>query len=129
MRVVQKGWPLPLGAIHNRRSLVALDNLVDFIITCSQNSKAANQTFLISDGCDLSTTELVIGLARTAGVPTRLLPFPVSILQFGGRLIGRSDFVQRLCGNLQVDISKARCVLDWVPPMSVTEGLQRAWQK
>jgi len=126
MRAVQRGWPLPLGAVHNQRSLVALGNLVDFIITCLTHPKAANQTFLVSDGKDLSTTELVRGLARAAGVSERLLPVPVWILQAGATLLGKGDAVQRLCGNLQVDISKARSLLGWVPPVSVNEGLYRA---
>ena len=126
MRAVQRGWPMPLGAVHNQRSLVALDNLVDFIITCITHPQAANQTFLVSDGQDLSTTELVRGMARAAGVPARLLPVPVWALQAGARLVGKGDAVQRLCGNLQVDISKARELLGWVPPVSVDEGLRRA---
>jgi nucleoside-diphosphate-sugar epimerase len=126
MRAVQRGWPLPLGAVHNQRSLVALDNLVDFIVTCITHPQAANQTFLISDGQDLSTTELVRGMAQAAGVPARLLPVPVWALQAGASLLGKGDAVQRLCGNLQVDISKARSLLGWVPPVSVEEGLRRA---
>lgn len=126
MRAVQRGWPLPLGAVNNQRSLVALDNLVDFIVTCSNRSEAANQTFLVSDGQDLSTTELIRGMALTAGVPARLLPFPVWALHAGARLLGKGDSVQRLCGNLQVDISKARTLLGWVPPVSVEDGLKRA---
>jgi nucleoside-diphosphate-sugar epimerase len=126
MRAVQRGWPLPLGAIHNQRSLVALDNLVDFIITCITHPQAANQTFLVSDGQDLSTTELVRGMARAAGVPARLLPVPVWALQAGAGLLGKGDAVQRLCGNLQVDISKARQLLGWVPPVSVEDGLRWA---
>lgn len=126
MHAVQRCWPLPLGAVHNQRSLVALDNLVDFIITCISHPLAANQTFLVSDGHDLSTTELVRGLARAAGVPARLLPVPVWALQAGASLLGKGDAVQRLCGNLQVDISKARSLLGWVPPVSVEEGLRRA---
>jgi len=126
MRAVQKGWPLPLGATHNQRSLVALDNLVDFIITCITHPKAANQTFLISDGQDLSTTELVRGMAQAAGVPTRLLPVPVWALKWAGRLVGQGDAVQRLCGNLQIDISKAKELLGWTPKISVQEGLRRA---
>ena len=126
MRAVQRGWPLPLGAVHNQRSLVALDNLVDFIVTCITHPQAANQTFLVSDGKDLSTTELVRGMAQAAGVPARLLPVPVSALQAGASLLGKGDEVQRLCGNLQVDISKARSLLGWVPPVSVEEGLRRA---
>jgi nucleoside-diphosphate-sugar epimerase len=125
MRAVQKGWPLPLGAVHNQRSLVALDNLVDFIITCITHPQAANQTFLVGDGRDLSTTELVRGMAQAAGVSVRLLPVPVWALQAGASLLGKGDAVQRLCGNLQVDISKARKLLGWVPPVSVEDGLQR----
>lgn len=126
MRAVQHGWPLPLGAVHNQRSLLALDNLVDFIVTCITHPQAANQTFLVSDGSDLSTTELVRGLARATGVPARLVPVPVWALQLGATLLGKSDAVQRLCGNLQVDISKARSLLGWTPPISVDEGLRRA---
>jgi len=126
MRAVQRGWPLPLGAVHNKRSLVALDNLVDFIITCLNHPHAANQTFLVSDGHDLSTTELVRGLALAAGVPVRLLPVPVWALQAGAALLGRGAAVQRLCGNLQVDISKAHTLLGWAPPVSSDEGLRQA---
>jgi nucleoside-diphosphate-sugar epimerase len=126
MRAVQCGWPLPLGVVHNQRSLIALDNLVDFIITCITHPKAANQTFLISDGQDLSTTELVRGMAQAAGVPARLLPVPVWALQAAGKLLGKGEAVQRLCGNLQVDSSKARRLLGWNPPVSVDEGLRRA---
>jgi len=126
LRVVNHGWPLPLGALHNLRSLVALDNLVDFIITCITNPQAANETFLVSDGQDLSTTELVRGIAQTAGVSLLLLPVPVWALQAGAHLLGKGDAVQRLWSNLQVDISKARTLLGWVPPISVEEGLRRA---
>ena len=126
MRAVQRGWPLPLGAVHNQRSLVALDNLVDFIITCITHPQAADQTFLVSDGQDLSTTELVRGMARAAGVPVRLWPVPVWMLQAGAALLVKGDAVQRLCGNLQVNISKARRLLGWVAPVSVEEGLRRA---
>lgn len=126
MRAVQRGWPLPLGAVHNRRSLVALDNLVDFIATCVAHPQAANQTFLVSDGHDLSTADLVRGLAQAAGVSARLIPVPVWILQAGAALVGKGASVQRLVGNLQVDISKARALLGWVPPVTVEDGLHRA---
>ena len=126
MRAVQRGYPLPLGAVHNQRSLVALDNLVDFIVTCITHPQAANQTFLVSDGQDLSTTELLRSMAQAGGVPSRLMPVPVWALQAGASLVGKGDSVQRLCGNLQVDISKARSLLGWVPPVSVEEGLRRA---
>ncbi len=127
-KAVKRGWPLPLGAVHNQRSLVSLDNLVDFIITCATHPNAANETFLVSDGHDLSTTELVRGMAQAAGVSARLLPVPVWALQALARLLGKGDAVERLCGNLQVDISKARRLLGWVPPQTVEEGLKRAMQ-
>jgi nucleoside-diphosphate-sugar epimerase len=126
LRAVHRGWPLPLGAVHNQRSLVALDNLVDFIITCINHPQAANQTFLVSDGQDLSTSELVRCMAQVAGLSAHLLPVPVWALKAGASLLGRGDVVQRLCGNLQIDISKARSLLGWVPPVSVEEGLRRA---
>lgn len=125
MRAVQRGWPLPLGAVHNQRSLVALDNLVAFIATCITHPRAANQTFLVSDGHDLSTTELVRGMAHVIGVHARLVPVPSWALQAGATLLGKRDAVQRLCSNLQVDISKSRRLLGWVPPVSVEEGLRR----
>jgi len=125
-RAVNRGWPLPLGAVHNQRSLIALGNLVDFIVVCMTHPQAANQTFLVSDGHDLSTTELVRGMADAAGVPLRLVPVPVWALQKAASLIGKGDVAQRLFGNLQVNISKARNMLDWVPPLSVSEGLRQA---
>jgi nucleoside-diphosphate-sugar epimerase len=125
MRAVQRGWPLPLGAVYNQRSLVALDNLVDFIVTCINHPQAANQTFLVSDGQDLSTTELIRGMAQVAGVSARLFSVPVWVLQAGATIVGKGDAVQRLSGNLQVDISKARSLLGWLPPVSVEEGLRR----
>ncbi len=125
MRAVQRGLPLPLGAVHNQRSLVALANLVDFIITCTIHPAAANQTFLVSDGQDLSTSELVRVMSRAAGVPKRLFPVPVSLLRLAGRLLGKADAIDRLCGNLQVDSSKARDLLGWLPPFSVHEELVR----
>ena len=126
LRAVQRGWPLPLGAVHNRRSLLALDNLVDFIVTCMSHPAAANQTFLVSDGHDLSTAELIRGLERAAGLSARTLPVPVWILKGAAGLLGKKEAMQRLCGNLQVDISKARNLLEWAPPISVEEGLRRA---
>ena len=126
MHAVQAGWPLPLGAIHNQRSLVALDNLVDFVLTCVVHPHAANQTFLVSDGDDVSSPELVRGLARAAGRPARLLPVPPGVLWAVAGVIGKREFMQRLCGSLRVDISKARQLLDWTPKISLDEGLRRA---
>jgi nucleoside-diphosphate-sugar epimerase len=126
IRAIQRGIPLPLGSIQNQRSLVSLDNLIDLIKICITHPKAANQTFLVSDGNDLSTPDLIRGIADAAGVPARLFPIPTWALQMSGNLLGKGDAVQRLCGNLQVNISKARNLLDWTPPISVEEGLKRA---
>ena len=125
IRWVGKGIPLPLGSIHNHRSLVGLDNLVDFITTCIDHPAAANQTFLVADGEDLSTTELLRRLANAMGKSVRLLPVSVKVLVLAAGLFGKRAIIQRLCGNLQIDISKAREVLGWVPPISVDEGLRR----
>lgn len=125
MRTVSRGIPLPLACIDNRRSLVALDNLLDFIVTCIGHPAAANQTFLVSDGEDLSTPELVRRMARAVGRPARLLPVPLWLLQAGARIMGKEDRLQRLSGNLQLDISKARSLLGWQPPVTVDEGLRR----
>lgn len=128
MRWLHKRIPLPLGAIHNQRSLVALDNLVDLIITCLDHPAAANQVFLAGDGEDLSTPELLRRLGLAMGKPVRLLPVPVGLLKSGAALLGKSDMAQRLCESLQVDISKARNLLGWNPPISVDEGLRRTAQ-
>jgi nucleoside-diphosphate-sugar epimerase len=126
IRAVARGIPLPLGAVHNRRSLVGLDNLVDFILACVEHPAAANETFLVSDGEDLSTTDLIRRLARVLDRPARMIPVPVWVLRAGASLLGRRDVAQRLLGSLQVDMSKARQVLGWTPPISVDEGLRRA---
>jgi nucleoside-diphosphate-sugar epimerase len=126
MRWLAKGVPLPLGAIHNKRSLVALDNLVDLIVTCVDHPAAANQTFLAGDGEDLSTTELLQRMAKAMGKTARLIPVPAQVLTLGASLLGKRALAQRLCGSLQVDISKTRDVLGWTPPISVDEGLRRA---
>jgi nucleoside-diphosphate-sugar epimerase len=118
-----KGLPLPLGSIRNQRSLVALDNLVDFIVCCTQHPKAANQTFLISDGHDLSTPELVRQLAQAAGVTVRLPSIPVALLKLAAALLGKKGAVERLSENLQVNIGKAQTLLQWVPPLTVAQGL------
>lgn len=121
-----KGIPLPFGVIHNKRSVVALDNLVDLILTCMEHPAAGNQVFLVSDGEDLSTTELLRRTAVALGRSPRLLPVPQELLQFAFRLLGKRDLAQRLCGSLQVDISKTCTMLGWSPLVSVDEGLLMA---
>jgi nucleoside-diphosphate-sugar epimerase len=127
IKLVGKGLPLPLGAVHNKRSLVALDNLVDLIIVCIDHLAAANQVFLAGDGQDLSTTELLQGVAKAMGKPSRLVPVPAELLMFGATVLGKKAMAQRLLGSLQVDISKARNLLGWQPPLSVEEGLKRCF--
>ncbi|WP_372239445.1 UDP-glucose 4-epimerase family protein [Pseudomonas sp. 2FE] len=125
MRWLHKGVPLPFGAIHNRRSLVALDNLVDLIVTCIDHPAAANQTFLVSDGEDLSTSELLRRMGAALGKPARLLPVPSWVLETGAAMLGKNALSQRLCGSLQVDISKTRELLGWAPPVSVDAALRK----
>lgn len=122
---LKRGVPLPLGAIHNKRSLVGINNLVDLIITCIDHPAAANQTFLVSDGEDLSTTELLQRMGVALGKPARLLSVPASMFQLGAKLLGKKDVAQRLLGNFQVDFSKTKELLGWKPPVSVDEGLRQ----
>lgn len=124
MRWLDKGIPLPFGAIDNRRSLVALDNLVDLIITSINHPAAANQIFLISDGEDLSTTQLLRRTAAALGKSARLLPVPSWMLSGTAKLAGKDALSQRLCGSLQVDIRKTRNLLQWTPPVSVNDALK-----
>lgn len=126
MRWLAKGVPLPLGAVRNRRSLVALDNLVDLIATCLGHPAAAGQVFLVSDGDDLSTPDLLRRTARALGRTAHLIPVPVAFLRGAASLAGRSDAVDRLCGSLQVDLTKTNTLLGWRPPIAVDEGLRRA---
>jgi nucleoside-diphosphate-sugar epimerase len=126
LRWLERGIPLPLGTIHNQRSLVALDNLVDLIVTCITHPAAANQTFLVSDGEDVSTTELLRRMGKAMGRPARLVPVPVGLLKLAAAMLGKRDVAQRLCGSLQVDIEKTRRLLDWTPPLSLDQGLKKA---
>ncbi len=118
------GVPLPLGAIDNRRSLVALDNLVDLIVTCLDHPAAAGQVFLVSDGEDVSTTELLRRMGAALGRPARLLAVPAGWLDSAARLLGKGAVTQRLCGSLQVDIEKTRRLLGWTPPVTVDAALR-----
>jgi UDP-glucose 4-epimerase len=118
-----RGLPLPLGAIPNKRSLVAWSNLIDLTITCLSHPAAIGETFLVSDGEDLSTTTLLRRTAKALGRPARLLPIPAAFLSAGADLVGKAASAQRLFGSLQVDIGKTRRLLGWHPPMGVDEAL------
>ena len=120
---LHRGYPLPFSAIDNRRSLVALDNLVDLIITCCQHPNAAQQTFMVSDGEDISTTELIKRTAAALGRPARLIPVPAGALRAVARALGKADFAQRLCGSLQVDINQTRRLLGWAPVIRLDDAL------
>lgn len=123
---LRRGVPLPLGAIDNRRSLVALDNLCDLIVTCVRHPAAAGQTFLAGDGEDVSTPELLQRLGRALGHPARLLPVPPGLLRASFALLGKSEVARRLCSSLQVDIGPTRERLGWRPAIGLDEGLHRA---
>ncbi|MDH0727289.1 SDR family oxidoreductase [Stutzerimonas stutzeri] len=120
---LDRGVPLPLGAIRNRRSLVALDNLVDLLTICLDHPRAAGQAFLVSDGEDLSTTQLLRRLGVALGKSARLVPVPPVLLSGAGALLGKRAVMERICGSLQVDIDKTRSLLGWSPPVSVDKAL------
>ena len=123
LQTVKRGWPLPLGAIRNRRSLLFLGNFVDAIRLCVEHPAAAGQTFLLDDGQAVSTPELIRAVARAMGRPSRLLAVPIALLRFAGTLLGKRAAVDRLTGSLYVDSSAIRSQLGWVPPFSMEAGL------
>jgi nucleoside-diphosphate-sugar epimerase len=125
LRAVHQGRPLPVASIRNARSLVYIHNLVDFLVHCATHSAAAGQTFLVSDGQDLSTPELIGHLSQAMKRRARLFPMPLWLMQIAATSIGKEAAYQRLTSNLQVDISKARDLLGWLPPVPVEAGLQR----
>lgn len=127
IELVRHGIPLPLGAIHNHRSFVGIDNLVDLIVHSVEHPAAANRVLLAGDGEDLSTTELLQALSRAIGQQPRLIPVPAVLLQCGANLLGKGAMAQRLLGSLQVDISQTCELLAWRPPYSVDEGLKRCF--
>ncbi len=126
MKLISWGIPLPFGAVKNRRSLVSLDNLLDLMIICIDHNRAVGQTFLVSDGEDLSTPELIHGLASPMGKSVRLLKIPPIILRKAGQLARRTAMVDRLLGSLEVDMTLTCNTLNWSPPVNVNQGLERA---
>lgn len=123
IKFLKKKIPLPLGLVNNKRSLVGIDNLVNLIVTCIQHPQAANQVFLVSDGQDLSTPELLKKMGHALNIPVRLLPVPFWLINIAAKLIGKGAMVQRLFGSLQVDIVKTRQLLGWSPPQGLDEAL------
>jgi nucleoside-diphosphate-sugar epimerase len=126
MQIIQRGLPLPLASITgNQRSLVALGNLVNLIVACISHPAAANQTFLVSDDEDISTAELLRRMGQALNRPAKLFYIPSLLLQFAAALLNKSEIYRRLCGSLQVDITKTKKLLNWKPPLSVDEGLRQ----
>lgn len=123
LRWLRRGIPLPFGAVNNRRSFVAIENLVDLIGLSLRHPAAAGHTFLVSDGEDLSTPDLLRRTATALGRHARLFPVSERLIEVGARITGRAALVQRLCGSLQVDIAKTRELLDWNPPVKVNDAL------
>ncbi|WP_439856360.1 NAD-dependent epimerase/dehydratase family protein [Pseudomonas yamanorum] len=126
LNLVHSGIPMPLGRVNNSRSMIALENLVDFITLCIGHPGAANQIFLVSDDIQFSTAQMIRLLANGMGRKGRLIPFPVSFLRMAARLLGKQGVYTQLCGSLQVDSSKARRLLGWVPPVSAEAAMIRA---
>lgn len=125
MKWINKGIPLPLGSVHNQRSLVALENLVSFIIRCMSHPAAANEVFLISDAEDVSTTRLVQKVAKAFGKKPFLIPVPVGLMKFVANTLGKGDVANRLFGSLQVDSSKAQQLLGWKPVITMDDQLKK----
>jgi len=128
MKLAQLNIPLPFGVVNNKRSMVFIDNLVDFILLCTHHPSAANQTFLISDDDDVSITRLIQEIKEASGKRSLLIPVPQSWLRFVLQLIGKSSLSDRLLGNLQVDITKAKTLLNWKPPFTFEQGINKTIQ-
>lgn len=125
LKWIKRSVPLPLGFISNKRSLIAVDNLISFIVHCIHHPKAASEIFLISDGEDISTPELLRKVATSLDRKALLLPVPVSLMTVAAGLLGKGDVVRRLCASLQVDSSKARTLLGWEPITTMHQQLKK----
>lgn len=125
LRVVERGVPLPLARVTSRRSLLSLDNLFDLIRICLDHPAAANQTFLASDGQDVTLPELLRHIARAMSKPCRLIPVPVGLMHIFAKLLGRGATAQRVLSSLQVDIAKNQQLLQWSPAVSLEQGVSK----
>ena len=128
IKFVKSGLPLPLGRVQNQRSMIGIDNLVDLLIRCIEHPDAAGKTFLVSDGEDLSTPDLINHIASSMGRRARLFDVPIFLLKIAGCVLGKKKEIDRLIGSLKIDNSYTREVLNWTPPVSVTEGIRRMIQ-
>lgn len=127
LKLVTKNLPLPLGAIHNKRSFISIDNLVDFITICIDHPNAVGQTFLVSDDEDVSTTELLRSLTIASGNTSRLIPVNVTFLRFFASMLGKSSNIDKLAGDLQIDMNHVKDTLQWNPPLTFKEGVSRCF--
>lgn len=125
MQLIRRGVPLPLAAIHNRRSMVAIENIVDLLISCAHHPSAAGQTFLVSDDRDVSITELLGMLGAAMGKRSLLFPVPASIIAGIAALFGKSGAASRILGSLQVDIDHTKSTLGWKPVISMEEAVNK----
>lgn len=125
MKLVKTGLPLPLGAIHSRRSMVALDNLIDLLITCTYHPAASGKTFMVSDDNDVNITQLLRMLACAMGKRSILLSVPVRIITVTAALLGKSAMTNRIIDSLQVDITQTKSILDWKPVVTMQESLNK----
>jgi nucleoside-diphosphate-sugar epimerase len=123
MRAIDRGMPLPLGSIRNRRSLLYVSNLADAIILCLEHPAAAGNTYVVADDDGVSTPDLIRAIAAALGRPARLIPFPPSLLELAGAMTGKANAAARLLGSLQVDSNRIRRELGWQPRATLTQGL------
>ena len=123
LRLIASGVPLPLASVQNRRSFVAAANLADALLLCGEKAQAAGQLYVVADGEDLSTPELVRALAEGLALPARLWPAPPSALRLAARLAGREALYRQLCGSLQVNAQKLRTALGWRPRVDARSAL------
>lgn len=128
LKIADKNLPLPLGAIDNQRSFVAIDNLVDLIITCIEHPNAVNQTFLVSDDEEISTSNLLRKLTLAAGKKPWLIPVPVPFLKFIASIVGKKTTVEKFSSSLTVDIEHTKNTLNWKPPITLEEGIRRCFK-
>ncbi len=117
--------PLPLGSIQNKRSLVSIDNLIDFIVVCSEHPAAANEVFMVSDCQDLSIRDILVKLGGALGYSAKLIAVPELFLRVLSKVLGKQEVVNRLCNSLVVNCDKAKELLDWSPPFSLDEGFKK----
>ncbi|PML45748.1 NAD-dependent epimerase/dehydratase family protein, partial [Vibrio sp. 10N.261.52.A1] len=125
MRMVEKAIPLPFGAIHNKRSLVYVDNLSSLILTCCEHPSAPGHTFLASDNQDVSTSQLIRAIALSMDKSPRLLPIPMPWIRAGASVLRKQHVAQRVCGNLQVETRHAKEILGWIPPVTFEDGISK----